>query len=60
VFPQGLSTYKAGTLVLQPKDGKTYKCNPFPYSGYCIQWNSGATAFEPGVGANWQSAWTRQ
>ncbi|MCE4057123.1 N-acetylglucosamine-binding protein GbpA [Pseudomonas sp. Au-Pse12] len=60
VFPQGLSTYKAGTVVLQPKDGKTYKCNPFPYSGYCIQWNSGSTAFEPGVGSSWTSAWTRQ
>ncbi|BCQ63083.1 putative carbohydrate-binding protein with CBM5 and CBM33 domain [Pseudomonas protegens] len=60
VFPQGLSTYKAGTLVLQPKDGNTYKCKPFPYSGYCVQWKAGATHYEPGTGSHWTMAWDRQ
>ncbi|MGE7957944.1 N-acetylglucosamine-binding protein GbpA [Pseudomonas sp. NPDC089530] len=59
VFPKGLSSYKAGTKVLA-KDGKVYECKPFPYSGYCIQWNAGANQFEPGVGSNWQSAWIRK
>ncbi|MFG1174496.1 N-acetylglucosamine-binding protein GbpA [Erwiniaceae bacterium CAU 1747] len=57
VFPNDLSKYTAGTTVLQPKNGKVYQCKPFPYSGYCIQWNSGSTNYEPGVGTNWQDAW---
>ncbi|MFJ7141948.1 N-acetylglucosamine-binding protein GbpA [Pseudomonas protegens] len=60
VFPQGLSTYKAGTLVLQPKDGKTYKCKGHPYSGYCMQWKTSATQYEPGTGSHWKMAWDRQ
>ena len=60
VFPEGLKAYKAGTLVLQPKDGKTYQCKPFPYSGYCVQWKAGATHYEPGIGSHWEMAWTRQ
>ena len=60
VFPDSLKSYKAGTVVLQPKDGKTYECKPFPYSGYCIQWNSGATHYEPGVGSNWKDAWVQK
>ncbi|NBF04667.1 N-acetylglucosamine-binding protein GbpA [Pseudomonas sp. Fl5BN2] len=60
VFPQGLSAYKAGTLVLQPKDGKTYKCKPLPYAGYCVQWKTGATQYEPGTGSHWTMAWDRQ
>ncbi|MGL5101781.1 MAG: N-acetylglucosamine-binding protein GbpA [Plesiomonas sp.] len=56
-FPQSLNTYKAGTTVLQPKTGKVYECKPFPYSGYCIQWNNNAIHYEPGVGSNWQDAW---
>ncbi|AJO80592.1 N-acetylglucosamine-binding protein GbpA [Pseudomonas sp. MRSN 12121] len=59
VFPKGLSSYKAGTKVLG-KDGKVYECKPFPYSGYCIQWNAGATHYEPGTGSNWQDAWIRK
>jgi len=43
--------------VLQPKDGKVYECKPFPYSGYCMQWNSASNNYEPGVGSNWQDAW---
>lgn len=58
VFPQGLQDYVAGTTVLQPKTGKIYQCKPFPYSGYCRQWTTAATAFEPGVGASWTMAWT--
>jgi predicted carbohydrate-binding protein with CBM5 and CBM33 domain len=59
VFPEGLNSYTAGTVVKQPKDGLRYQCKPFPYSGYCVQWKAGATAFEPGVGHSWQMAWDR-
>lgn len=58
VFPQGLQDYVAGTTVLQTKTAKVYQCKPFPYSGYCRQWSTAATAFEPGVGASWEMAWT--
>lgn len=60
VFPEGLKEYKAGTTVLQPKDGNTYECKIFPYSGFCSQWGANATGFEPGVGSNWQDAWIRK
>ncbi|KRW59401.1 N-acetylglucosamine-binding protein GbpA [Pseudomonas sp. TTU2014-080ASC] len=60
VFPEGLSSYIAGTVVLQPKDGQRYQCKPFPYSGYCVQWKEGANAFEPGVGHSWDMAWERK
>lgn len=56
-FPNNKSSYKAGTLVLQPKNGKVYECKPFPYSGYCSQWSASATQFEPGVGSSWNQAW---
>lgn len=56
-FPDNIDAYTAGTVVLQPKDGKTYECKPFPYSGYCKQWTSTTNQFEPGVGAHWQEAW---
>ena len=58
VFPNGLTTYKAGTRVLA-RDGNTYTCKPFPYSGYCVQWSNNATQYEPGKGSHWQMAWTR-
>jgi len=57
IFPDNIASYKAGTVVLQPKDGKTYQCKPFPYSGYCVQWSKYATQFEPGVGSAWKEAW---
>ncbi|MGC5704334.1 lytic polysaccharide monooxygenase [Pseudomonas sp. NFXW11] len=58
-FPEGLSSYKKDTKVLA-KDGNIYKCKGHPYSGYCVQWNSSATQFEPGRGAHWKMAWERQ
>jgi N-acetylglucosamine-binding protein A len=58
VFPASLGSYKAGTRVLQSKDGKVYTCKPFPYSGWCTQWAPTSTAYEPGVGSAWQDAWT--
>ncbi len=58
VFPNGLKSYKAGTKVLA-RDGHTYTCKPWPYNGYCVQWSTGATQFEPGSGSHWQMAWTR-
>lgn len=57
VFPQGLVSYAAGTKVLQPRNGRVYQCKPFPYSGYCVQWSSYATHYEPAVGSHWQLAW---
>ncbi|MBM5573049.1 N-acetylglucosamine-binding protein GbpA [Deefgea sp. CFH1-16] len=57
VFPASIKSYQAGTLVKQNKDGKTYRCKPFPYSGYCSQWSNSATQYEPGVGSHWASAW---
>ncbi len=59
VFPNNLSSYKAGTKVFQSKTGNVYQCKPFPYSGYCVQWSTGATQFEPGVGSHWQEAWVK-
>lgn len=58
VFPASLNAYKAGTRVLQSKDGKVYTCKPYPYSGWCTVWSSASTQYEPGVGAHWQDAWT--
>ena len=57
MFPNSLASYKGGTKVLQPKNGKVYECKPFPYEGWCRQWSSNATAYEPGVGAHWSDAW---
>ncbi|QYF95947.1 N-acetylglucosamine-binding protein GbpA [Massilia sp. PAMC28688] len=58
VFPASLGIYKAGTRVLQPKDGKVYTCKPYPYSGWCTIWSASSTQYEPGVGAHWGDAWT--
>lgn len=60
VFPEGLKEYKAGTTVLQPKDGNTYECKQGQVAGWCMQWSPTATGFEPGVGSNWQDAWIRK
>lgn len=60
VFPEGIAGYKAGTLVLQPKNDKVYECQPFPNSGYCIQYSPSANGFEPGIGASWDMAWTEK
>ena len=57
IFPNNKSSYKSGTRVLQPKNGKVYQCKTFPYSGYCSQWSASATQFEPGIGSSWQLAW---
>jgi predicted carbohydrate-binding protein with CBM5 and CBM33 domain len=57
LYPQGLGDYKAGTVVMQPKTDKTYECKPFPYSGWC---NIASHHYEPGVGSNWQDAWTEK
>ncbi|MDL5033038.1 N-acetylglucosamine-binding protein GbpA [Pelomonas sp. APW6] len=57
VFPNGIGSYKAGTRVLQSKNGKVYECRPAPYSGWCNIWTSSANAYEPGVGAAWADAW---
>ncbi|WP_276851843.1 N-acetylglucosamine-binding protein GbpA [Enterobacter oligotrophicus] len=56
-FPENISSYTTGTTVFQPKDGKTYECKPFPYSGYCKQYSKTSTQFEPGTGSHWKEAW---
>lgn len=53
VYPQNISSYKAGTRVLA-RNGKVYECKPFPYSGWCT---IPAWQYEPGAGPNWQDAW---
>ena len=58
VFPAGLLSYTAGTKVLAT-DGKVYQCKPFPYSGYCMQWTSTATQYQPAIGSHWQMAWDK-
>lgn len=60
VFPESLSSYQAGTKVLQPKNGKVYECQPFPNSGYCVQYSANAAQFEPGTGSHWNMAWTEK
>ncbi|MEM5552192.1 N-acetylglucosamine-binding protein GbpA [Pseudoalteromonas sp. NEC-BIFX-2020_002] len=57
IFPENLSSYKANTIVLQPKNGKVYQCKPWPYNGYCVQWSEGSNQYEPGVGLYWNMAW---
>lgn len=57
VFPNGLKTYKAGTKVLQPKNGRIYVCRPAPNSGFCGQWSVTSSQFEPGIGSHWPDAW---
>ncbi|HHF3169197.1 TPA: N-acetylglucosamine-binding protein GbpA [Vibrio diabolicus] len=58
VFPEGLSSYTAGTKVLA-SDGAIYQCKPFPYSGYCVQWKESANQYEPGTGSHWEMAWDK-
>lgn len=60
VYPQGLGQYAAGTKVLQPKDGNVYECKPWPYTGWCNQYNATDPAYEPGTGRAWQEAWVRK
>ncbi|WP_094711669.1 N-acetylglucosamine-binding protein GbpA [Hahella sp. CCB-MM4] len=55
-YPDSLSLYKEGTRVLA-RDGKVYRCKPFPYSGWCTIYSPNANHYEPGVGAYWRDAW---
>lgn len=45
--------YDAGSQVQNA--GGLYQCKEYPYNGWC---NGAAWAYEPGVGAHWQDAWT--
>lgn len=60
IFPEGFKAYKAGTTVLQPKNGQVYECKPWPVSGYCAQYSPTANQFEPGTGSHWNMAWTEK
>ncbi len=44
--------YQAGDLVTA--SGKTYRCKPYPYSGWC----SIGSAYAPGTGFAWADAWS--
>uniref|UniRef100_UPI003A938CA5 lytic polysaccharide monooxygenase n=1 Tax=Amphritea sp. TaxID=1872502 RepID=UPI003A938CA5 len=55
-FPDGLQNYIGGTKV-KASDGQIYQCKGWPASGYCQQWSSSATHFEPGTGSHWTMAW---
>ncbi|CZF81502.1 Trypsin [Grimontia celer] len=56
--PVGSDSYVAGTSYsagdIVTNGGSTYECKSWPYNLWC-----GATpsAYEPGVGTNWQDAW---
>lgn len=54
VYPEGISGYRAGVRVLQAKTGGIFECRPFPNEGWC---RIEASAYEPGVGSDWQDAW---
>lgn len=56
VYPQGIANYTAGTKVLQPATNDIFECKPFPYSGWC---SINSHHYVPGVGPNWQDAWTQ-
>lgn len=56
-YPQSISSYVAGTKVLQRKTGEVFECKPFPYSGWCS--NPSAIHYEPGFGSNWSDAWNK-
>ncbi|AWN75229.1 lytic polysaccharide monooxygenase [Legionella anisa] len=55
IYPDGINTYTAGTIVLGRLDHKRYQCKPWPYSGWCTQ---SPAYYEPGVGLAWSEAWT--
>lgn len=58
VFPHGLDQYVDGSKVLA-EDGAIYQCKPWPYSGYCQQWTTNATQYQPGTGSHWEMAWDK-
>ena len=60
VFPSELTTYRAGTRVLQPRNNLIYECRPFPNEGFCRQWSPSSAGFEPGFGDAWQTAWIQR
>ncbi len=48
-----IASNKAGTVVLQPKDGKTYQCATFlPVQRLLRAVEQYATQFEPGTGSH--------
>ncbi|EOS8333841.1 trypsin-like serine protease [Vibrio vulnificus] len=52
-YVAGIS-YSAGDVVTNV--GSTYQCKSWPYNLWC---GSTPRAYEPGVGTNWQQAWTK-
>ncbi|GIC82805.1 DUF6701 domain-containing protein [Moritella sp. F3] len=57
IFPEFLSSYVAGTKVLQQKDNQVYECREWPNNGFCVQWSEGSNQYEPGIGSAWEEAW---
>jgi len=56
-FPDSLTSYTAGTKVLQLKNGNIYQCKDAPFDGFCRQWSESANGYEPGIGFAWTQAW---
>ena len=52
IYPEGSAAYVAGTTVLNPKNGKAYKCL---VTGWCSQ---SPAHYEPGIGSHWSETWT--
>ncbi|MCY1429517.1 GlcNAc-binding protein A [compost metagenome] len=59
VYPEGMSNYRAGTRVLQPKSGEIFECKPFPAEGWCRIYSPSANHYEPSAGSNWQDSWIK-
>ncbi|CCG88281.1 N-acetylglucosamine-binding protein GbpA [Erwinia piriflorinigrans] len=57
-YPKDIGKYVGGTTVLQPKNGKVYQCKDGAVAGWCKIYSQSANHYEPGVGSNWQDAWT--
>tara|TARA_Y100001956_G_scaffold82663_1_gene104618 strand:- start:674 stop:2191 length:1518 start_codon:yes stop_codon:yes gene_type:complete len=51
---QAGTSYNAGDVVTNK--GASYQCKSWPYNLWC---GSTPSAYEPGVGTNWQIAWTQ-
>ncbi|CCP04154.1 GlcNac-binding protein A precursor [Erwinia amylovora Ea644] len=57
-YPDNIGSYVAGTKVLQSANGKVYQCKDGAVAGWCQIYSKSANHYEPGVGSNWQDAWT--
>jgi chitin-binding protein len=54
VYPAGITSYVAGTKVLNAQLDKVFECKPWPYTAWC---QGDAAAYAPGTGRAWDQAW---